>query len=391
MKRRLTFGLIIFVGMVLVTSCGDGTQVSVDMDVSSLKTPVADRGEIPKFEVDPWWPKQLPDEWVLGWVGGLVVDPNDHVWIVHVGNELTGWETKGGASDPPTTLCCKPAPPVIEFDQEGNVVQAWGGPGPGYDWPSTEHGLFIDHESNVWITSSRNGEGQVLKFTHDGKFLLQIGRKDKGNDSNDTSSLGGPAGIAVDPDTNEVFIADGYQNRRVIVFDGETGAYKRHWGAYGETPDDAPFTYDPDEPLPRQMSGVHCLALSTDGLLYVCDRTSNRIQIFERDGTFVSEVQIEPRLSREHAGTTHHVTFSQDPEQQFLYVADGSNEKIWFLNRSDLRVLGSFGHGGHSTGAWITVHTAGVDSKGNLFVGESTDGKRVQRFAYKGVDQSASE
>ena len=399
LKLREALWLLVVAGVVIALS-----EVPLTAEPST-DTQVAAKVQIPRFKIDSTWPKPLPNGWMLGWVGGLVVDPNDHVWIVHVGSQLRENEKKGGTTDPPTTLCCKPAPPVIEFDQEGNVVQAWGGPGAGYDWPSTEHGLFIDHEGNVWITSSHKFDadgnisgygGQVLKFTRDGKFLLQIGMESSGKGSNDTSSLGGPAGIAVDPETNEVFIADGYRNRRVIVFDATTGAYKRHWGGYGEKPDDglgaliplaadSQFTYDPDKPLPRQMSGVHCLSLSTDGLLYVCDRASNRIQVFERDGTFVREVQIEPRLGLEWYGTTHDIAFSQDPAQQFLYVADGANEKIWILDRKDLRVLDSFGHGGHSAGAFITVHVLGVDSAGNLFAGESTEGKRVQRFLYQGL------
>ena len=349
---------------------------------------VVPENTVPLFQVEPLWPKPLPNSWTLGWVGGLVVDKRDHVWIVHVGSQLSNWDKLGGTSDPPRTLCCKPAPPVIEFDQAGNIVQTWGGPGQGYDWPSTEHGLFIDHKDNVWITSSQNGEGQVLKFTRDGRFLLQIGKKTRSAGSNDTSSLGGPAGVVVDPTTSEVIIADGYQNRRVIVFDAETGAYKRHWGAYGEKPDDAPFKYVPGQPLPRQMSGVHCLAQSTDGLLYVCDRASNRIQVFKRDGAFALEGQVEPTLGIGFSGTVHHITFSHDKGQRFLYVADGANAKIWILQRSDLKVLGSFGHGGHGAGAFITAHTQGVDSKGNLYVGESTDGKRVQKFVYRGLGRA---
>jgi DNA-binding beta-propeller fold protein YncE len=263
-------------------------------------------------------------------------------------------------------------------------VSSWGGPSTGYDWPTTEHGLWVDHKQNVWITSSHNREGQVLKFTRDGKFLLQIGKKGRGEGSNDTSSLGGPAGVVVDPKTDEVFIADGYVNRRVIVFDANTGDYRRHWGAYGEKPSDEPFTYDPDQPLPRHFSSVHCLALSRDDLLYVCDRASNRIQVFRKDGTFVTEVQIEPRTEGA-SGTPDGLAFSHDPRQQFLYVADGGNERIWILRRSDLKIVGSFGHGGHDAGGFITAHAIGVDSQGNIYVGESTDGKRVQRFRYKGL------
>lgn len=345
--------------------------------------PLAGQSGVPRFEYQPLWPKPLPNSWMLGWVGGLAVDANDHVWINSVGSSLTNYENLA-AFTPPKALCCKPAPPVIELDQAGRIVQTWGGPGPGYDWPSTEHGLAIDHKGHIWITSSHNQEGQVLKFTRTGQFLLQIGKKTKSAGSNDTTSLGGPAGVVVDPGTNEVFVADGYVNRRIIVFDADTGAYRRHWGAYGERPDDGPLSYDPDKPLPRQWGSVHCLALSRDGLLYVCDRVSNRIQVFQKDGRYVTEFQIAPRTEGA-SGTPDGLAFSHDPQQQYLYVADGGNERIWIVTRKDLKIIGSFGHGGHDAGGFITAHAIGVDSKGHLYVGESTDGKRIQRFLFKGI------
>lgn len=343
---------------------------------------------IPTFQVDPYFPKPLPNAWTFGWVAAVFVDARDHIWLLHVPSSLSQWED-GAGTDPPRALCCKAAPPVVEFDQDGNVVQAWGGPGQGYDWPSTEHALYIDHEDHVWISSSDNAEGQVLKFTRDGQFLMQIGNKTRGDGSNDTTSLGGPAGIVVDPQTNEVIIADGYVNRRVIVFDADSGAYKRHWGAYGEPPDDGPYAYDPDRPLPRQMQTVHCINQSADGLLYVCDRGSNRIQVFQRDGTFITEVQIQPR-TRGGGGSTHGIAFSRDAEQQFLYVADGANHRIWILRRSDLQILGSFGQGGHHAGGFIAPHMLGLDSKGNMYVGESVDGRRIQRFVYTGMGPAGS-
>ena len=384
-QSTLRVGLFILTIQIATWACGPTGSVPEEQAPSPTATAdeMPTEGEMPTFQVEPMWPKPLPNAWTLGWVAGLFVDSQDHLWMLQVPGSLSQWED-GANYDPPRTLCCRAAPPVIEFDQAGNIVQTWGGPGPGYDWPSTEHGLFIDHDDNVWISSSANDEGQVLKFTRDGQFLLQIGQSTSSNGSNDTSSLGGPAGIAVDEESNEVFIADGYGNRRVIVFDADTGEYKRHWGAYGETPDDAPFEYDPDLPLPRQFNSVHCLALSDDNLLYVCDRGNNRVQVFQTDGTFVTEGQIMPR-TQGSAGTSDGLGFSPDADQRFLYVADGGNHRVWILDRNDLNVIGSFGHGGHGAGGFIAPHTLGVDSEGNVYVGESVDGRRVQRFAYTGM------
>ena len=207
------------------------------------------------FQFDATWPKPLPDNWTLGNVVGVAVDARDHIWIVHRPGSLTLQE-RGADEDPPLAECCRSAPPVIEFDQAGNVVNAWGGPGEGYEWPDSEHGIFIDHLDNVWLGGSGGDDAHILKFTRDGEFLLQIGRHGRGEGSNDLANFGQPAEIDAAPETNEVYIADGYGNRRVAVFDADTGEYKRHWGAYGNRPTDEPYTYDPDAP-PSQQFGRH--------------------------------------------------------------------------------------------------------------------------------------
>ena len=194
--------------------------------------------ELPTFEPDPLWAQNLPNKWVNGQVGGVAVDSHDNLWVFHRPATIPDGE-KAASLNPPQAECCIPAPPVLEFDTNGKFLQAWGGPGQGYEWPSSEHGIFVDPKDNVWLSGNAKEDNQILKFTKDGKFLMQIGHAGKNRGSNDTENLGGPAGLFVYPKTNELFVADGYFNRRVIVFDADTGAYKRHWGAYGKKPDDS--------------------------------------------------------------------------------------------------------------------------------------------------------
>jgi DNA-binding beta-propeller fold protein YncE len=273
---------------------------------------------------------------------------------------------------------------VIEFDGEGNVLRAWGGPGPGYDWPSNEHGISVDGRGFVWIGGNGDDDGQVLKFTRDGKFVMQIGRPGRQTGSADVTRLGRPAGAEVDPATGELFVADGYHNRRIIVFDAETGAYKRHWGAYGEAPSDAEKVtlsrpVPPPQPPPRQFGNpVHCARVSRDGLVYVCDRINDRIQVFRKDGAFVKEFQVEPRTAAN--GSVWDLALSRDPQQRFLYLADGRNNWILTLERETGQVVGTLGRPGRQAGDFHWVHDIAIDSKGNLYTGEVDTGKRVQRF-----------
>ena len=230
--------------------------------------------------------------------------------MIHRPRTMTADE-RGAARRRRCRECCVPAPSVIEFDGDGNVVQAWGGPGHHPSWPENEHGIYVDHKDNVWIAGNGANDHVLLKFTRDGRFLLQIGRKGETGGSNDPDRLGRPADVEVDPATNEIFVADGYGNRRVIVFDAETGAYKRHWGAYGERPpaDDKLPAYQPGEsattPARFFRNPVHCVRLAKDGLLYVCDRANDRIQVFRKDGTFVQGVHRRARHARQRLGLGH--------------------------------------------------------------------------------------
>ena len=339
-------------------------------------------GDVPTFTVDPSWPLEMPDKWIMGAVTAVFVDAQDHVWVTHLPETLTPEEISA-VQDPPLGTCCVPAPVVIEFDAQGNVVQGWGDPATQdiSEFPRNAHGLFIDHNDFVWIGTFRHH--RVMKFTRSGELVMQIGEYEVTGGSNDESLLGGPSGIWVDPSTNEVFISDGYSNRRVIVFDGETGAYLRHWGAYGERPDD---TYrsnrDPAGPAPRQFSTPHGLIGSNDGLIYVADRRGNRIQVFQQSGEFVTEKIIAPETRS--SGSAFVVGLSPDADQEWLYLADGTNHKVWVLRRSDLEVVGEFGRGGRQVGQFLRPHGMSVDSQGNIYVGEASTGRRVQKFTVTG-------
>jgi hypothetical protein len=345
--------------------------------------PQGDRRVVaPVFEVDPLWPKPLPNRWILGSAIGLAVDARDHVFVLHRQSSIDV-EFKAAALDPPLGACCIPAPPVLEFAPDGTLVNSWGGPGQGYDWPLREHGLGIDHKGNVWIGGNDDKDSQVLKFTSAGRFVLQIGRPGQKSGSNDKENFWRPAKIFVDPAANEAYIADGYGNRRVIVVDADSGRHKRHWGAYGAIPDDAAMPeYTPTAPPSKQFNTVHCAMVSNDGLVYVCDRVNDRIQVFRKDGTFVKEAFYDRATRR--SGSVWDLTFSRDADQRYLYVADGLNEKIRIVDRRTLEVLTSFGDGGRQPGQFFGVHNLATDSHGNLYTTETYNGARVQRFVFKG-------
>ncbi len=362
-------------------ACGGAT----DSDVDTAQSPATlATGGIPMFQVDTSWPKEMPNLWILGSVTSVFVDSNDHVWITHLPETLTPEETSA-AQDPPIGECCLPAPVVIEFDADGNVVQGWGDPSTQdvSEFPRNAHGLFIDHEDNVWIGTFRHH--RVMKFTRSGQLLMTIGEYDNNRGSNDTNFLGGPAGIWVDPEDNEVFIADGYRNRRVVVYDGDTGDYLRHWGAYGEVPDDS-YSYaqeGPEGSPPRQFSTVHGVVGANDGLIYVADRRGNRIQVFQQNGEFVMEKIIAPETLA--SGSAFVIALSPDGNQEWLYLADGTNHKVWILHREDLEIVGQFGRGGRQVGQFLRPHGMGIDSHGNLYVGEASTGRRVQKFTVSAV------
>jgi hypothetical protein len=420
-----------------------------------LRHAIAQGGkEAPRFEVDPFWPKPMPNNWVLGQAIGVAVDSRDHIWIVHRGSDPAALDNTelavpitGNRAGQRVGECCNPSPPVMEFDQAGNLVNAWGGPSPTreYEWPSSNHGIAVDAEGFVYIGGNGAGDAHVLKFTRDGKFVAQWGRANARQaqaaaakpdpmtgyagvapsggvpatgaaapvagtaapssgaapaagatpaaapaptyqaNSHDQESFGRVAKIDLNEGANEAYLADGYLNHRVAVVDMDTGKIKRYWGAYGKPPTDEVLPpYDPVAPVAQQFRNpVHCANVSNDGFVYVCDRPNDRIQIFRTDGTFVKEVFVATQTLAD--GSVWDIDFSHDPEQRFLYVADGVNEHVRVFNRQTMEELYNFGYGGRQPGMFLGVHSIAVDSKGNIYTTETYTGKRLQKFVNKGV------
>ena len=344
--------------------------------------------QVPKFEVDTSWPK-LPAKWIFGQVSSVSIDENGHAWVLQR----------------PTTVRAdqkdKAAPPIIEFDENGNFIQAWGGPGAGFDWPETEHGVYADPRGFIWVGGNGETDNHLLKFTKDGKFVMQIGKKNASKGNDDTDNVKQAADIFYYAKTNELFVADGYGNKRIIVFDGDTGKFKRMWGAFGNKPLDnvpEPPKVGEDRRIPAKelrdmgptqfVRPVHAVRVSNDGQVYVSDRGGKRVQVFGLDGKYQTQVFIDRYCEAPHCGngqTVASTAFSQDPEQRFLYVASRSPARVWVLDRKTLEPLDSFGRNGVAPGEFYVMHHMNVDAKGNLYVTEVQDGRRVQKFAFKGL------
>ncbi len=395
-KQNLFVGASLF-ALLIALGCG---QAMLDDEAVEA---VAEGPQAPMFEVDPLWPQNLPNHWLMGPTIGVDVDSQDHIWIVHrnTPNQFAARTEIGLVQDPPLSECCAPGPPVLEFDQAGNLVGHWGGPGTetgDYTWPESNHGITIDHMDNVWIGGNGRGDSHVLKFTRDGTFLKSFGRhgarqtgEEDGNpvyerDSHDMENFGRVAKIGIDAEANEAYFADGYFNKRVAVVDMDSGELKRYWGAYGNEPDDAIDLgrYSEGSKPAQQFRGpVHCSEISNDGFVYVCDRAADRIQVFRKDGTFLNEVIIAPATLSQ--GSTWDIDFSPDPEQTYLYLADGQNMKVYIIERESMEVLTAFGDGGRQPGMFFAVHSIAVDSDGNIYTTETYEGSRVQKFVYQGM------
>lgn len=360
---------------------------------------------MPVFEVDAAWPPPLPHNWIVGHVPSVAVDTRDHVFVLSRPNTIAPEQR------------ARSAPPVLELDADGRFVNAWGGPGiPGFDWPDSEHGIAVDFKDNVWIGGSapvapslfKRNDDMLLKFTHDGTFLLQIGGRDKSPTSATPPVVGGnkdgksvhqSADVYVYPKANEAFVADGYGNRRVAVFDADTGAFKRAWGGFGNDPIDVltaggssgasagGATLDTEGPgAPQFGSPVHGIKVANDGHVYVADRSNRRVQVFTTDGTYVTQMFLN--RSGPSNGSAAGIALSPDPEQRFMYVADYGNSRIAVVDRKTLTVLYQFGERSAKPGDFQGLHHIAVDSKGNIYTGEVAPGARMQRFLYKGLSTS---
>ena len=346
---------------------------------------------VPKFQVDPSWPK-LPPKWVFGQVSSVSIDDLGHAWILQRPTSVR--------EDQKSMV----APPVLEFDEAGNFIQGWGGPGEGYDWPEIEHGIYVDTKGFVWVGGNGKTDNHLVKFTKAGKFVMQIGHKGQSKGNRDTQNVNQAADTFYYAKTNELIVADGYGNRRIIVFDADTGAFKRMWGAFGKEPRDnsadPPKKKIPEsqriaakeltdaDPGPDQFDQpVHAARVSNDGLIYVSDRGGKRVQVFTLAGKYVTQKFIDRWCEAPHCGngqTVASTAFSHDADQRYLYVASRSPARVWILDRKTLETLDSFGRPGVAPGEFYVMHHMNVDAKGNLYVTEVQDGKRAQRFLFKG-------
>jgi hypothetical protein len=376
-KRKVMSGVALAAGIVTLGIGQAVLQQHADAQGSSVTAPV--------YEVDPLWPKPLPNNWLLGWTIGTWVDEQDHVWVIHRGAGGLHNNERGAELNPPIAECCRTAPPILVYDQDGGLVRSWGGPGEGYEWPQSNHGVHVDYKGNVWIGGNGEKDAHILKFTKDGKFLMQVGKFGQGKGSNDPENFGRVAKIWVDPKTNEAYIADGYGNKRVAVIDADTGKMKRFWGAYGNKPDDAAQgPYDPKAPPQQQFRNpVHCIERANDGLVYVCDRQHDRLQVFTPEGKFVKEAFFARNTLG--SGSAWDIVFTKDPDQRFILLADGQNSRVRIIVRETLEEITAFGAGGRQPGQFYGVHSLASDSKGNVYTTETYEGKRVQKFIYKGI------
>jgi DNA-binding beta-propeller fold protein YncE len=351
---------------------------------------------VPVFKADPTWPT-LPAEFTWGQVIGIFADSRGHVWTSSRGR-------------------------ISEWDPQGKLLQSWDARGPNGNW-STIHGLFVDHNGFVW-TNARESH-LTIKFSRTGQVVMTIGKYNETGGSNDTTLMGRPSEIWVDPADNEVFVADGYGNRRIVVFDGASGKYLRHWGAYGKAPVDPPRrepggqgagtgnSQPQDQTVPaappQQFAVPHGIAGSRDGLVYLADRANNRIQVFRQNGEYVTEKILRVRCGVQEKATwapkracgteaAFSIAFSHDTPQTYLYVADGGTHVITVLRRSNLEIVDEFGGPGVAPGQLGRPHNITVDPAGNIYVAEAAGpevkhpttgamvpaGHRAQKFTLAG-------
>jgi len=335
----------------------------------------------PEFKVDPTWPT-IPNNWVLGEVTSISVDRHDNIWVLHVPQSI------------PEAQRANAAPPVLEFDSKGKLLKSWGGPQNGAQWLGREHGIFVDANDFVWIggragwpraTTPGVSDDMIMKFTTAGKLVMQIGMSGASTGNLDTANVHQATDVFVDTKAREVYAADGYGNKRVIVFDSETGKFKRMWGAFGSAP---PATSGPNPPTPQPQTtpdgppefGLpHAIKVSSDGIVYVADRINNRIQMFTRDGKFLKQVRVTNEGS-DVVPVPAGFAFSPDAKQQFLYVVDSGPMRVVIFDRQTMTQIGVVGSKGKDAGQFDIVHHMAADSKGNLYTAEIVNNRRAQKF-----------
>ena len=371
---------------------------------------------LPIYKVDPFWPKPLPNKWLIQGVPTMVTDKDDHIWVLNRPRDIMPDEA-GAATNPPRTDCCIAAPAVLEFDTAGNLLKSWGGPGYTDGWPAlgvarpgpgAEHNIMVDRQGNVWISGSGRGDS-IQKFTSDGKFLWDFGHRGprpapgqtppplRQNNQQTDIFPGGIFFFDLDEDAREIYIVD---TKRVLVYDMDTGAFKRGWGGHGiplsEIDNDPTPPYDTSGPPPDQKQfapALHCVHFSVDGLVYVCERGSDRVQVFTKEGKFVSSFFVHPSTPSRGAecggpgstmfgmcGTIYNLTFSHDAMEKYVLIADGTNDKVWIHDRQDGKMVGSIGDNGRMAGQFHWIDAIAMDSHGNIYTGEVDTGKRVQKF-----------
>jgi hypothetical protein len=364
-----------------------GAAAMLPLSATFVETAHAQSGlRAPEFRVDPSWPT-IPNNWVLGEVTSVSVDRNDNIWVLHVPQSI------------PEDQRANAAPPVLEFDQAGKLLRSWGGPAEGKEWLGREHGIFVDSNDFVWIggragwpreTSPGNSDDMIMKFTMDGDLVLTVGHRGQSKGNLDTENVHQATDAFVDTDAHEVYAADGYGNNRVIVFDSDTGQFKRMWGAFGNPP---PATFEPNAATPQPQTtpegppdfGLpHAIKVSRDGVVYVADRINNRIQMFTREGMFLRQVRVTNEGS-DVVPVPAGFAFSPDPDQQYLYVVDSGPMRVVIFDRKTMTQIGVVGMRGKNPGEFDIVHHMAVDSKGNLYTAEIVNNRRAQRFVLTGA------
>jgi len=373
-----------------------GSAIACLLALISFAAAPAQPAPAPKFQLDSKWPQQMPNGYFFGQIAGLTVDSHGNVWVLSRPRSIVPQ-----LDEPPQAASGVPAPSVVEFDAQGKFLRGWGGPfamsdaeRANFDWPAQEHGIAVDSHDNVWICGNgrdaKNGrdDNQCLKFTTDGKFLMQVGKSAQSKGSLDTANMNHAAWPVYYAPANELFVADGYVNRRVIVLDADTGKFKRMWGAYGKAPDDSATRNRNYDPVPQQFNLVHGLVISHDGIVYVADRNNNRVQSFTLDGKFLKEAFVAREIPMVGFGTVNSVALSGDKDQRFIYVCEGHQQRVRVLDRRTLEEIpqAAFGHVGQYPGMFLGLHIITTDAKGNIYTGDGRDG-RVQKFNFTGLAQ----